>query len=403
MRWLMKKAYPLLFAGAWLLERALPAEVYVPIYRWIRGVYDVRVLGLPPSGVCRPRYVVPVQEVEEFEAVESLKVETFSADDTAFAEDKKREPEPSRSITPPLQEFIQCDGSVIDRDLPPEDPAKYRVADTFKGHGVQCEIVLCCSFLGRHSVLEQVITESLTGKHAGGIRWMLTGSTDEDLEFIRSMADRTGQVAGFVCENKPLGRKWQTCIQHALHYFDAELYTVNGSDDILSRQLLDFIVERHSANRAKSDTFTPSLYCTNEWLVYSSVGRYQPMLLKCGYKYDTAFQPVGSGRFYTRSFLDSVQGVIFDSRQQRTLDAYGFFKVWDTGGQVEYYSVEDGPFISVKGEWEQLNSLDAFFQVPTLSINEFAFEGYPLLREALHPETFEQLFQPNRRSSGLFG
>ena len=371
-----KPVYWFLRGCAWLLEQLLPVRLYRPLYIRFREFYDVRMLGRP-STVSRSRFDVPMQQGAP----------------EGFPEEPAPEPVDARKTIPTDMAgtrgpFILCDGT--EADTPPEET------------GESCRMVICCAFTGRHHVLEQVIREALHAEGGDAVRFMLTGSTDEDLRFIRAMAVRTGRVAGFVCDNQPLGRKWQTCVRRAYQYFDASLYAITGSDDILSARLIDHVLRAREADAALSEEFAPDLYCANEWLVHSSEARHRPMLLKCGYRYETVFQPLGAGRFYARPFMDAVDGYLFDSSLKRCLDDRGYARIRKAGEKVHFLTVEDGPILSVKGEWEQLNSLDAFFRAPTLNITDYAFPGYRLLRDSLHPDTFRFLFKPTDLGFQLF-
>ncbi|RWU03557.1 hypothetical protein DWB63_10740 [Pseudodesulfovibrio sp. S3] len=297
--------------------------------------------------------------------------------------------------------MVLCEGTLFTPEVP-FGIDRVRIKALLKPVRTRCELVICCAFKGRHDILERVIHESLAGRSGQGVRWMLAGSTEEDVQFIKMVAARTNKVAGFVCDNAPLGRKWQTCVEYAYHYYDAKLYAITGSDDILSGKLLEYVLGKYASNMALLSEFAPDLYCANEWIVYSAAGRYDPMLLRCAYKYETAFQPLGAGRFYSRRCLDKLDAHLFDSSRVRGLDTYGFAALKAMGGRIEYYAVEDGPIVSVKGAWEQLNSLDAFFKVETLSLNEFSFKGYPLLKESLHGTTFKYLFKPTNLGFQLF-
>ena len=118
--------------------------------------------------------------------------------------------------------------------------------------------------------------------------------------------------------------------------------------------------------------------------------------MRCSYRLQSAFQPLGAGRFYTRGFLESCGGTIFDSTLDRLLDDRGFQRIIDQGGSVEYFSIEDGPLISVKGDWGQMNAFDAFLEADTLVLDEFSFAGQALLRESLSSATFRFLAKQDR-------
>ena len=263
-----------------------------------------------------------------------------------------------------------------------------------------CDIVLCCAFAGRHRLLARVIAESLASE--ASVRWVLTGSTEEDVQFIRTMAERDSRVTGFTCPNRPLGRKWQTCVRKAVEVFDYDLCCIVGSDDILSAKLLDTIAHRHAiASEAVGEgEHMPSIYCALEWIVWNvgTKSNHSPNIVRCSYRLQSAFQPLGAGRFYTRRFLDSCGGTIFDSTLDRLLDDRGSQRIIDQGASVEYFSIEDGPLISVKGDWGQMNAFDAFLEADTLVLDEFSFAGQALLRESLSSATFRFLAKQDRMS-----
>lgn len=255
--------------------------------------------------------------------------------------------------------------------------------------GCEARIVLCCAFTGRHDVLHQVILESLGC--GTDVRWMLCGSTPEDEEFIRLVSNQTGIVAGFTCENETLGRKWQSCMVRAGEVFDAASYGIVGSDDFVSRRLLD-----HVSATVEVAEMAPDLICTLEWMVWLRQREHplSPNIFRCHYAADSAFQPLGAGRFYGRGFLERCDFRIFDSRLNRLLDDRGFEEIRDRGGSVVYFSIEDGPLLSLKGDWLQMNAIEGFLDAPTLDVEEFSIEGFDLLRRSLGPVAMQYLARP---------
>lgn len=260
------------------------------------------------------------------------------------------------------------------------------------------DLVFCCAFHGRHDLLRQVVAETLSPAMPDvSVAWMLTGSSREDFEFIAQLSSEYGSVAGFCTENNPLGRKWQTCVKLASVYYNASLYGITGSDDIVSSGLIRHIVARHRRNLAATagGGFMPAMYGTLEWLVaeVSSELEGRPQIYRCYYKYGHAMMPLGAGRFYTRDFIDRTGGILFESDRDRLLDDRGYYEVRNRGLPIEYYTVADGPVFSLKGPWQQLNPLEAFFKAGTLGIEEYSFAGYRVLRAALTRETFSRLYE----------
>ena len=352
--------------------------------RWGRALRAAaREISPPPPPAPRPATRKPARPAFAPEPPPSVEAETAP-----------EQPTPSE---PGMEQSAEA---VPQPDLVDRDSLAPRT-DRFVGSepGAAADLVLCCAFTGRHHIIRQVVAEAISDR-SRSIHWMLAGSTDEDAAFIETLAATTGRVTGFVCENRPLGRKWQTCLHTAFRHFRAPLYGIIGSDDIASHALLGYIIDTHRAAMSvpSSAAFVPSLYCTLEWLVAHVDPRSDlaPGIVRCNYEYSSTFQPLGAGRFYTRAFLEECGGIIFDSDKDRLLDDRGFFEIRDRRKHIEYFTMEDGPLISVKGEWAQLNSFDALLEAPTVDVCEFTFEGYRLLRRTLSGSTLRFLFKPPR-------
>lgn len=263
-----------------------------------------------------------------------------------------------------------------------------------------CELVICCAFTGRHEILERIIEESFAANEMEGVRWFLAGSTEDDEKFIRAISLRTRRVAGMIVENRPLGRKWQTCMKLAHRHFDAGLYAITGSDDMLSHTLVDHVIRRHRLNRAtvSDQRFLPALYASYEWLVLHNNAKSNlvPQIIKCSYKNNIAFQPLGAGRFYSGAFMDECDGFVFESQLERLLDDRGYELVKRRDKAVEDITLEDGVILSVKGNWAQMNTLDGFLASKTLVLHDYSFKGYDVLRKNLSDASCRQLFRQPR-------
>ncbi len=294
------------------------------------------------------------------------------------------------ALARPLAPIIGCDGTQIHPGL--------HLDDRLGAARQKCKLVLCCAFSGRDRIVERIVRESLAANRGAEIRWMLTGSSPEDLALIEALSRTTQQVAGFVVENRPLGRKWQSCLNYATRYYEAELYGIVGSDDFASRRLIDYVIGRHERNveHTSEQMFLPAMYGTLEWLVcnINTQSGATPQILKCSYEYGSAFEPLGAGRFYTRQFLDDCGGLLFESDKERLLDDRGYFELRDRGYKLEYYTLEDGPLVSVKGDWAQLNTIEDFFAAATLTVEEYSFRGRRLLSEAMAAHSVSYLFKP---------
>ena len=61
------------------------------------------------------------------------------------------------------------------------------------------------------------------------------------------------------------------------------------------------------------------------------------------------------------------------------------------GYGADCYHPENHGLISVKGTWEQLNSLEAVLRTNTVIITEYSFAAYTHLRAQMSPEGFRQM------------
>ncbi len=285
-------------------------------------------------------------------------------------------------------DFITCDG----KKLVSDSAGNYELEEFRQ----DCELVLCCAFLGRHQILRQIIIESFSSQNGDNIRWMLVGSSDEDFNFILSMAKLTGRVAGFLSNNSPLGKKWKTCLVHAGLYYNSDLYGITGSDDFLSSSLIDSLLSnyRSNVNNVSSKDIIPSLYAVKEWfvIIYKQNTSLMPRALLCEYNPKYAVQPLGAGRFYTQDFMKEVNFNIFDGDKERQLDDRGYNEIVDRKKITSYLPIEDGPLVSVKGNWAQLSTINDFLASLQLKITRTSSKEDDLIKHSMSDSTNKYLF-----------
>lgn len=265
-------------------------------------------------------------------------------------------------------------------------------------------LVICCAFTGRHEVLSESIYESFNSVYKENIRWVLCGSTEEDMLYIKHMAKVTRKVSGVIFKNNPLGRKWQVCVTLAGDLYDAELYAITGSDDILSSKLIDNIINKNKKSQEinpESIYKTPALYCTDEWVIAccSPTDNLTPSIIKCKLNHKGFYVPLGAGRFYTRDCMKLIDFKIFDESLNSTLDDYGYNKLKELGLPIDLYAVNDGILISVKGSWKQMNLVDAITNSSNIFSTEFTFPGYQCFQSSLSDSTIKYLFKNNKFSN----
>lgn len=265
-----------------------------------------------------------------------------------------------------------------------------------KNGQLKCGTVVCCAFYGRYDILDLVVEEGTADNDGANVLYCLVGSTDDDRTFLEKVTRKNPNVFGVIAENHPVGRKWQTSVQAAYQMCDFELLGITGSDDILASSLLKNVLVRHRENVKNSGDgyLLPALYATLEWLIFAKGAKqqYTPQMVKCTYKLGTAIMPIGGGRFYSRAFIEKVNGILFDVKRDKLLDDKGFELINAMGMGVEYYEVTEGSVFNVKGDWIQMNEFDAIASATTVDVQEYSFEGYNLLKKQLTPTVFEKVF-----------
>lgn len=293
---------------------------------------------------------------------------------------------------------------LIDRDLMSQEVVNLQDA-VIKSDKNTCEVVICCAFSGRYSILRTAILESFGGNKPADVMWVLVGTTPEDMLFIESMAITTGRIHGFQHENQPLGAKWQAGVDYAMEKIEFELLSIVGSDDIASHALIRHALYQHqnavTYGQGELQEFRPQktgLFYVDSWIVVSAskYSNVTPTIVSCRQKRGDYFIPLGAGRFYSAEFLKSVSGNIFDTSLSRLLDDKGYHQINESEFGSLCIALEEYPLISVKGEWAMLNSTKDIFLAENIATKEYTFAASRILKEALTISTFDYLFTPKQ-------
>ena len=258
------------------------------------------------------------------------------------------------------------------------------------------DMAIACAFMGRHEAVEIVVGEATGSPEECRILMCLAGSTKEDGAFLLKLTGKNPNVCGMLCSNLPVGAKWQRVVDLSKHICDFDLLGITGSDDVLPGALLRSLIDRRRAARNFSGPkfCAPGMYGTMEWVVlHDNEGvELSPALIKCSYKLDSQSMPLGAGRFYSREAIDEFGSCLFDKRKNRHLDKRGMLELQSAGYALELYTVSEGAVLSVKGDWEQMNTFNTIVAADTVSIREFSFDGYHLLRHQLSDATYRRIF-----------
>lgn len=144
-----------------------------------------------------------------------------------------------------------------------------------------------------------------------------------------------------VAHNIPLGNKWQTGVNKAMH-IGANPVIITGSDDLLDKRF----VERSCIWMDRGFHFVG----LKGWYVYNQKKLYE-------FKY-VAPLPLGGGRAYSSEFLKQ-SGNIFEVSKNRHMDDHGWNKV--KFSNVKRIVFNDPLILSIKGDWPMMNKAEDFF------------------------------------------
>lgn len=175
----------------------------------------------------------------------------------------------------------------------------------------------------------------------------------EDLDFIRSLGYDQNKVQIVPTCSEPLGKKFQECV-HAARKIGATTVIVTGSDDILSSGFIQKGIDhiRHG------DDFL----CLNHWFIYDPKTKKEYQL-----RYKMTF-PLGGGRVFSQKYLDRVNWKVYDDRVTVRTDDFA----WDNLMYEDKitFNVSGMNILSIKGNWETMNSLDAILKSENIQWKE---------------------------------
>ncbi|MGC6511928.1 MAG: hypothetical protein ACON4J_04100 [Parvibaculales bacterium] len=262
---------------------------------------------------------------------------------------------------------------------PKRKKTSYRILTRPKNKISKADIAVCCAFLGREKQLDLAIAESQFSKKS--IVWFLMGSDAEDEAILERLSATYENVYGAVCDNFPVGAKWQSCVDFVNHLdFDYELLCITGSDDVIAAKGFDHVHDRYRHNlefqKYSGLNTAPALFCTNGWYIYNKCqgSSYYHSLYKCHYNIEFMRQPLGAGRFYTRSYLKEIEGFLFDCSLNKNLDNWGYENLLMNGKEIALFSNLDVPVMSIKKKLE-MNDFESILNSRNIAVSEIVFEG----------------------------
>lgn len=124
-------------------------------------------------------------------------------------------------------------------------------------------------------------------------------------------------------ENKPLSNKWQKGVDFIKEKNVYDALMIVGSDDLLSKKYVEKAI-KHTPNF--------SLIGKSQWFILRKSKDYKSNIVDNLYelKYDMPkiLEPLGSGRVYSKAFLDKINWKLFFSGENSLLDTHAFMKIF---------------------------------------------------------------------------
>ncbi len=180
--------------------------------------------------------------------------------------------------------------------------------------------------------------------HKQNCKVVVITSSDSDYHFVRDLDFDNVRIC--TAPNQPLGKKWQIGVDFC-RAANADPLIILGSDDFLS-----------SAFISKACELKEDFTFFTEWFIHDLISKKDYKL-----RYKKVF-PLGSGRVFSKSFLDRNNWKIFDDTRSRLLDDFAFDNI-KFADKIKI-NPEGMRLLAVKGRWETMNELDKILLAPSI-------------------------------------
>lgn len=183
---------------------------------------------------------------------------------------------------------------------------------------------------------------------------IVASSLQDDFDFLRSLRAPNLQIVP--TSNYPLGAKWQSAVE-AARIIGADPLITLGSDDFLSAGFVKRATELSHHN---------DFIFFDKWFIFDRESRKYYSL---DYQMDKFGKPpLGSGRVFSRRFLEAHSWNLFDTSMNSRLDDFA----WDNHHhQDRLLKNPDGmALLAVKGKHESMNSLNSILSSESIQWKE---------------------------------
>ncbi|TLS76040.1 hypothetical protein FE236_07865 [Mariprofundus erugo] len=225
-----------------------------------------------------------------------------------------------------------------------------------------CDLAIVIAFRGRHKVLKAVVSELFSAQSIG-IGLVLACSNEEDVAVAMGLRQNYKRIGVVRCDNQPLGNKWHIAVECA-RKLSPKAIMITGSDDLVSS---DYLV--NNFNILMQDPFGGlGMVGPRVWYVADlTLGLDQLTIWRVAYCNEKHLMPLGAGRMYKATYLDTVDWKIFERNWPSMLDDKGYYDVLANDKNVYCPTLDDGFVISLKGKWVAMNPLEEIISASSIS------------------------------------
>lgn len=236
----------------------------------------------------------------------------------------------------------------------------------FKGQDVKLNpsVALLVATHNRNDLLHQVVDEFFAARGDVNLACVLVFSESAEADNFLEGSLHSESCLVLLCPNEPLGNKWQEGVQAASELAPEHLL-ISGSDDIIKH---DFIAHALALFRDNRELCFIGVSCWTVQLKNQACYRACYEASKFGQT-----RVLGAGRFYSKSFLESLKWNLFHRVFESGLDVKAELKLNAlSNGRKVVFSDQPHYVVSRKGGWDMKTPFSSMVSAPGISLTSMA-------------------------------
>tara|TARA_Y100000589_G_scaffold137452_1_gene131470 strand:+ start:17919 stop:19985 length:2067 start_codon:yes stop_codon:yes gene_type:complete len=255
------------------------------------------------------------------------------------------------------------------------------------------DIVICTATDGRFNLIELQAKEIevLIQSSNLTIEYCIAISSMEDVIKAEELKKKYKFINIELCQNKPLGYKWQSIINYVKNRYKPKSLFISGSDDFLtSKYILNMSIQCENLIGNKFTVIMPFY-----WKIFDE---------QTGNFYNLSYTPkqnisLGAGRVYSYGFLILCKWNLFDIYKNVTLDDEGsnMVKKYKALVNVIKPNFNQGSIISIKSKTrKELNTLKNILSANTIEYKNLNKKEIADLLIEINSHFCKKFFEKNK-------